>query len=127
MISTACHSSAPQVLLYGYDMDRIKESLILHISTSSRLIYITGFQVEKKSDKMLLSGLKPPAQLNLEGNIAINWRTWLNAYELYAIAVGVITKSEKVQSAVFLQVAGPNAQKVARTLNLDSTETKSRR
>ena len=33
--------------------------------------------------------------------------------ELYAIAAGVITKSEKVQCAVFLHVAGPDAQKVA--------------
>ena len=44
---------------------------------------------------MALSGLKPPAQLNLEDNIAINWRTRLHAYELYATAAGVITKSEK--------------------------------
>ena len=71
---------------------------------------------------MALSGLKPPAQLNLEDNVAINWRNWLHAYELYATAAGVITKSEKVQCAVFLHVAGLDAQKVARTLNIDSAD-----
>ena len=43
---------------------------------------------------MALSGLKPPTQLHLEDNIAINWITWLHAYELYATAASVITKSE---------------------------------
>ena len=46
----------------------------------------------------------------------------MHTYELYATAASVITKSEKVQYAVFLHVAGPDAQKVAQSLNLDLTD-----
>ena len=37
-------------------------------------------------------------------------------------AAGVITKSEKVQCAVFLHVAGPDAQKVAHSQDIDSND-----
>ena len=32
--------------------------------------------------------------LSFEGSIALNWTEWLNAYEIYAVAVGVASKSE---------------------------------
>ena len=46
----------------------------------------------------------------------------MHAYELYATDAGVITKSKKVQCAVFLHVASSDAQKVAHSLDIDSND-----
>ena len=71
---------------------------------------------------MAMSGLKPPAPLLLEGNLAQNWKIWHSAYEIYAGATGVTSKSGKVQCFVFLHVAGPEAQKLFETFEMDSSE-----
>lgn len=62
-----------------------------------------------------MAQLKPPPNLSLEGNLAENWRTWLQRYELFAVASGVAEKSEGVQCATFLHVAGEEAIKVSNT------------
>ena len=67
---------------------------------------------------MALSGLKPPAQLVLDGNLAQNWKFWHSAFEIYAGAAGVTSKPEKVQCCVFLHVAGPEAQKLFHTFTI---------
>ena len=71
---------------------------------------------------MALSGLKPPAPLKLDENLALNWKAWYNAYDVYATAAGVSNKPERVQCCVFLHVAGLEAQKVFRTLNIESED-----
>ena len=73
--------------------------------------YITWCQINDSRPVMALSGLKPPAPLLLEGNLAQNWKVWYNAYEIYAGATGVTSKSGKVQCFVFLHIAGLEAQK----------------
>ena len=47
-----------------------------------------------KGEQMLLTGLKPPGPLSFDGNIALNWTEWLDAYKMYAVAVGVTGKLE---------------------------------
>ena len=71
---------------------------------------------------MALTGLKPPAPLKLDENLALNWKSWYNAFDIYATAAGVANKPEKVQCCVFLHVAGLEAQKVFRTLHIDSED-----
>ena len=66
---------------------------------------------------MALTGLKPPTCLNLEDNLAMNWRAWYDSYQIYATAAGVTNKPEKVQCCVFLHVAGAEAQKVHRNID----------
>lgn len=62
-----------------------------------------------------MAQFKPPPNLSLEGNLAENWRTWLQRYELFAVASGVAEKSETVQCATFLHIAGEEAIKVSNT------------
>lgn len=62
-----------------------------------------------------MAHFKPPPSLSLQGNLAENWKTWLQRYELFAIASGVAEKSEEVQCATFLHVAGEEAIKVSNT------------
>ena len=60
--------------------------------------------------------LAPPEQLNLEsGNIAENWRQWHQRFEVFSLASGLSEKSEKVQAATFLHVAGIKALEVYNT------------
>ena len=72
---------------------------------------------QKKRDKM--EQLKPPNNLSFEGNLAENWRTWIQKFELYLIATGIEEKSEKVKCATFLHVAGDEAIKVFNTMDFD--------
>ena len=74
--------------------------------------------LEHETSEMALLGLKPPGHLNLNENLAANWRSWLSSYEIYATAAGIASKSEKVQTCVFLHMASPEAQKVYRNMNL---------
>lgn len=69
---------------------------------------------------MALPGIRAPAQLNLQDNMATSWKTWYGAYQLYAIASGAVNKPEKTQCALFLHVAGIEAQKVYRSLKIPS-------
>lgn len=62
--------------------------------------------------------LKPPNSLSLEGNLAENWRSWIQKFELYLIASGIAEKSEKIKCATFLHVAGDEAIKVFNTMDL---------
>lgn len=39
--------------------------------------------------------LKPPGELCLEGNLAENWRKWIQSFDLFLIASGISEKSEK--------------------------------
>ena len=65
--------------------------------------------------------LTPPEQLNLEsGNLAENWRTWRHRFEVFSIASGLSEKSERVQVATLLHVAGPKALEVYNAFTWDS-------
>ena len=62
--------------------------------------------------------LRPPEQLNLEsGNLAENWRTWQQRFEVFSIASRLSKKSERVQVAMLLHVAGPKALKAYNAFN----------
>ena len=78
---------------------------------------------DEEETQMALTGLKPPGPLSLDGNLALNWKEWFNAYEIYATAAaGVSGKSERVQCCVFLHVAGREAQKLDQTSMFEPEE-----
>ena len=45
--------------------------------------------------------LKPPGHLSMEGNLAENWKEWIQGFELYLTATGIGEKAGKVQVATF--------------------------
>ena len=64
--------------------------------------------------------LTPPEQLNLESvNLAENWRQWQQRFDTFSLATGLSEKSDKVQSATLLHVAGPTALEVYNTFTWD--------
>ena len=63
-----------------------------------------------------------PKALNLDGNVAENWRRWKKAYELYMTATEKDKKSQKIQCATFLTLAGEAAITVYETLTFEETE-----
>ena len=46
-----------------------------------------------------------PEALNLTGNVAENWRHFKQEFELYLVAAGLDTKSDKQKIALLLHVA----------------------
>ena len=69
-----------------------------------------------------MSGLKPPGQLQMEGNLAKNWKEWGRSFDVYAMATELYKKPEPVQCATFLHMAGPAAQRVYATLTFADDE-----
>ena len=63
--------------------------------------------------------LKPPGHLAMEGNLAENWKEWIQGFELYLTATGIGEKAEKVQVATFLHVAGIEARRVYNAFEID--------
>ena len=63
--------------------------------------------------------LQPPGPLNLQGNLAENWRRWRQRFELFSSASGLSEKDEKVQSATLLHVAGEEALEIYNTFAWD--------
>lgn len=69
-----------------------------------------------------MAQLQPPERLSLQGNLAENWRSWIQRFELFLTASGIAEKSKEIQCATFLHVAGEEAIKVFNTLHFDEEE-----
>jgi hypothetical protein len=63
-----------------------------------------------------------PFRVKLDGNAAENWRRWKKAFELYMTATEKDKKSQKIQCATFLTLAGEAAITVYETLTFEDTE-----
>lgn len=58
-----------------------------------------------------MENLTQPPQLKLDSpNLATEWATWLEDWELYAVGSGLNDKHEATQRAVFLHCIGPEAR-----------------
>uniref|UniRef100_H3AY83 Retrotransposon gag domain-containing protein n=1 Tax=Latimeria chalumnae TaxID=7897 RepID=H3AY83_LATCH len=68
--------------------------------------------------------LSPPSILNLQGNLAENWRRFKHQFEIFLIASRIVEKTEKVQAMTFLHVAGPAALDVYNTFEWEGEEDK---
>ena len=69
-----------------------------------------------------MEGLKPPKALSFDGNVAENWRRWIQQFRLYLNATGRDKKSEQIQCSTLLSVAGEDAVEVYNTFVLDEAE-----
>lgn len=59
-----------------------------------------------------MEALRPPAALQLTGNVAENWKRFKQRFELYLAAIGADEKSAKMKASVFLHVVGDEALEV---------------
>ena len=72
-----------------------------------------------------MNGLEPPKALRLDArNLKESWETWIQDYELYAIASGLTEKSTNVQYATFLHVIGESARSVYKGFRFASEEAR---
>ena len=70
-----------------------------------------------------MDSLKQPKPLSFEGNVAENWRRWIQQFKLYLVATARDKKSDAVQCSTLLTVAGEEAIEVYNTFNLTEEET----
>ena len=59
--------------------------------------------------------IKSIEPLSLEGNVAENWRRWIQRWKLYVVASGVDKNPEATQSAILLHTIGQDAIEVYNT------------
>ena len=64
--------------------------------------------------------LEPPKSLILTGNLAENWRSFKQQFEIYQIASGLDKKDGKVQAMALLHVVGIEALEVYNTFQWDT-------
>ena len=67
-----------------------------------------------------------PKKLILEGNVSENWRRWRKSFELYMTATEKTEKSEEIQCATFLSLAGEEAIEVFETFQFSEIWTEDR-
>lgn len=66
--------------------------------------------------------LKLPSQLELSGDIAVNWTKFAQRLELYFQATGEETESDKTKVAILLTVAGTEAIDLFNTWSFTAEE-----
>ena len=69
-----------------------------------------------------MDNLKPLDALNLNGDIAENWRRWKQRRNLFVIASGAHKKSENIQCATFLHMIGEDALNIYDTFTFTDNE-----
>lgn len=66
--------------------------------------------------------IKKVDKLNMDGNIAENWRVFKQNYDIFCIAAEIDKKSEAVKIAVFLNAVGADAVEVFNSFNLNDQQ-----
>lgn len=74
--------------------------------------------------KSTMEYIKKVESLNLDGNIAENWRKFKQSFEIFTIAAELSEKSEAVRIGVFLNAIGPEAVEVFNSFNLSEENKK---
>ena len=65
-----------------------------------------------------MNQLPPPMPLSFVGNVAENWRLWIQQFRLYLNATGFDKKPAQVQCSTLLTVAGEEALEIFNTFDL---------
>lgn len=73
---------------------------------------------------MTMEGIKPPSNLQLDGNVDENWRSFKQQFLLYLTAIGASSNSGEHNVALLLTVAGPQAIEVFNTFTFPDDEDK---
>ena len=68
--------------------------------------------------------LSLPEVLNLEGNVAENWRHLKQKFEILSLTSGLSGKDAIVQAATLLHVAGTDALEIYNPFNWESDDDK---
>ena len=55
----------------------------------------------------------------MEGNLAENWKEWIQGFELYLTATDIGENAEKVRVATCLHVAGIEGRRMYNTFEID--------
>ena len=72
-----------------------------------------------RSEHLIMEQLKAPGHLSMEGNLAENWKEWIQGFELYLTATDIGENAEKVRVATCLHVAGIEARRMYHTFEID--------
>ncbi|GBP14486.1 Uncharacterized protein K02A2.6 [Eumeta japonica] len=69
-----------------------------------------------------VSGIKPPANLQIDSDKSTSWKKWLQQFEWYATAIQLDKKPADVQAATFMAVIGSDAIEIYNSFNLSNAD-----
>ncbi|GBP61465.1 Endogenous retrovirus group K member 8 Pol protein [Eumeta japonica] len=69
-----------------------------------------------------VSGIKPPANLQIDSDKSTSWKKWLQQFEWYATAIRLDKKPADVQAATFMAVIGSDAIEIYNSFNLSNVD-----
>eukprot|EP00914_Ancora_sagittata_P002246 GHVO01005012.1.p1 GENE.GHVO01005012.1~~GHVO01005012.1.p1 ORF type:complete len:423 (-),score=31.22 GHVO01005012.1:5-1273(-) len=78
--------------------------------------------VQQPAQHPVLAALKPPAAMNVSGDVASNWTIFRENYEDWAIAAGVRHQTMEVQLATLRTVMGRECKNILRHLPLTDVQ-----
>jgi hypothetical protein len=70
----------------------------------------------------MASSIPAPKPLSFTRNVEENWRKWIQQYKLFMAATEKNRKSEKLQCAMFLNLAGETAIEIYNTFTFTESE-----
>lgn len=75
-------------------------------------------------EKKVKMEAKLPASLNLEGNVAQNWKKFKQQFEIYLVATGKNEKSDEIKIALLLNIIGEEGVEIYNNFTLSDAEKK---
>ncbi|KAK3737693.1 hypothetical protein QZH41_001295 [Actinostola sp. cb2023] len=80
--------------------------------------------LKKTSQTINPKHIQVPEQMNCNGNIPTNWKTFREAYEDYLIATGLDKKDKVIEAATLKSLVGTECKKILKRLQLSEEEMK---
>lgn len=85
---------------------------------------VSSSDSEPEDEIEMDSSMRAPLQMNFDGNLKENWKTWQQAFEIYMVASGLDAKPAERQVAVLLHTIGPEGIKKYNTFGLTEAQKK---
>ena len=83
-----------------------------------------GRHFEFLKEEMATYQIPSPDQMNCNGDIAINWKTFRESYDDYIVATGLVQKDKIIQVATLKSLMGIECKKILKRLQLSEDEMK---
>ena len=69
-----------------------------------------------------MSEYRIPEKLNTDNTSAIEWKRWIQAFEIYECAAELEEKKDKVKVAIFLNIIGPDGVEIFNSFKEETFE-----
>ena len=91
---------------------------------TKKISFDKSLHFEILKEKMATYQIPSPDQMNCNGDVATNWKTFRESYEDYVVATGLDQKDNIIQVATLKSLMGIECKKILKRLQLYEDEMK---